>query len=49
MVAEALILANHYYKFDEAIFNPERYINLVRDDLLSVIKRSKIPSLQESA
>lgn len=43
MVAEALVLANPYYKFDEAIFQPERYINLVRDDLLSVIKRSKLP------
>lgn len=41
MVAEALIKANPYYKFDEAIFQPERYINLIRDDLLQVIKRSK--------
>lgn len=49
MVAEALIKANPVYKFDEAIFQPERYINLVRDDLIQVIKRSKSPQLQESA
>lgn len=43
MVAEALIKANPVFKFDEAIFQPERYINLVRDDLIQVIKRSKAP------
>lgn len=49
MVSEALILANPYYKFEEAIFSPKRYLSLVRDDLLSVIKRSKIPQLAQSA
>lgn len=45
MVAEALIKANPYFKFEEAIFQPERYLNLIRDDLISVIKRSKLPEL----
>jgi hypothetical protein len=40
MVGEALIKANPVFKFDEAIFKPERYLQLVRDDLLAVIKRS---------
>ena len=34
MVAEAMVLANPYFKFDEAIFKPEKYIKLVRDDLI---------------
>jgi hypothetical protein len=45
MVAEALIKANPVYRFDEAIFEPKRYISLVRDDLLSIIKRSNKPQL----
>ena len=49
MVAEALIKANPVYRFDEAIFEPKRYISLVRDDLLSIIKRSNKPQLKESA
>lgn len=49
MVADALIKANPYYRFDEAIFEPKRYINLVRDELLTVIKRSAKPQLQEAA
>lgn len=49
MCSEALVLANPYYKFDEAIFDPERYIKLIRDDLIQVIKRSRKPELQASA
>ncbi len=49
MVAEALVLANPHFKFEEAVFNPQRYISLVTDDLLSVIKRSTEPELQSSA
>ena len=41
MVAEALIKANSVYKFEEAIFQPEHYIKLIRDDLLMVIKKSQ--------
>jgi hypothetical protein len=34
MIAEALVKANLVFKFDEAAFSPERYMNIMRDDLL---------------
>ena len=49
MVAEALIEANPVYHFEQVIFDPERYIRLLHDDLLHVIKRSRDPRLQTSA
>lgn len=49
MVSEALLAANSVYHFDEVIWDPKRYIKLIRDDLIQVIKRSKKPELRESA
>ena len=48
MLTEALVKANHVYKFEECIDNPERYLQLMHDDLIRVLSRSKNPSLQDS-
>lgn len=45
MVAEALVKANPVYHFEEVIWSPERYIRLMHDDLLHVIKKSRRPEL----
>ena len=34
MVSDALIAANPVYRFDEVIYNPKRYVDLIRDGLL---------------
>ena len=41
MIADALIKANDFYHFEEVIFSPEKYLKLMHDDLLHVIKKSK--------
>lgn len=45
MVAEALVAANPVFKFEEVIYDPERYLRLMHDDLLCLIKKSKKPEL----
>lgn len=49
MVTDALIAANNKFKFEEVIFDPERYLTLIQDDLLRIIRKSRDPELQESA
>lgn len=49
MIADALVQANQVYHFEEVIFSPEKYLRLMHDDLLNVIKKSKDPRLKESS
>lgn len=47
MVRDALVAANGYFHFDEAIRSPERYLRL-DDSVVSLIEFSTDPSLEES-
>jgi lipid II:glycine glycyltransferase (peptidoglycan interpeptide bridge formation enzyme) len=49
MIADALVLANPVYHFEEVIYNPDLYLKYMHDDLLNVIRKSKKPELQQSS
>jgi deoxynucleoside triphosphate triphosphohydrolase SAMHD1 len=49
MISEALVKANPVFHFEEAIISPDKYLKLMHDDLLNVIRKSKDPRLKESA
>ena len=49
MIADALVLANPVFKFEEVIQSPQLYLKYMNDDLLNVIRKSKRPELKEAA
>lgn len=45
MLADALVAANPVFKFDEAIFDPEKYM-MITDNLIPYIEYSSDPELK---